>query len=364
VSMSSCSNGNCTFVCLKGWSNCDGNSTNGCETNIETSNASCGSCANNCGTLPNAAGAYCNGGDCIGYSCSSYFGDCLNSSMGCPTDLNSSVTDCGTCGHSCPAPNNFTAYPMCTSGICSNLSCANGTADCNLNATDGCETLNISSNVQHCGICTNNCSEIDPIANHFSSVSCSNSDCTFVCDTNWSNCDGNQSNGCETNASACSSCQQTCNGTLPQVANYTCSSGSCAPLNCSYGYSQCSSTPIPNEGCTIDLLTDGANCGSCNNDCMYLPHVYAANTSCVSGVCNINGCNAPYKDCDGKSSDGCETDVQTSASNCGSCGLSCGMVSPSQGFYKTASCSTGKCVYTCVSGHNVCSGSINSGCQC
>lgn len=48
-----------------------------------------------------------------------------------------------------------------------------------------------------------------------------------------------------------------------------------------------------------------------------------AGCSCrSSGYCNYN-CTAPYKNCDGISSNGCETNTNTDNNNCGTCGNVC-----------------------------------------
>src|SRR6201999_2891173 len=57
-----CTNGTCSLTCLDGKGNCDGNASNGCETNLKTDADHCGACDTPC-NLPGAT-AICNGGAC------------------------------------------------------------------------------------------------------------------------------------------------------------------------------------------------------------------------------------------------------------------------------------------------------------
>jgi alpha-tubulin suppressor-like RCC1 family protein len=76
----------------------------------------------------------------------------------------------------------------------------------------------------------------------------------------------------------------------------------------------CNNVCVPN---------DEANCGSCGNDCT-TKHV-TSSVACVNGECSFPSiaCATGYQHCSSDAGDGCETDI-TQASNCGSCGHSCG----------------------------------------
>jgi hypothetical protein len=93
--------------------------------------------------------------------------------------------------------------------------------------------------------------------------------------------------------------------------------GTCAIAACSGNYADCNNTT--DDGCEVDLSRDEQNCGSCSNACV------AKNgaTSCSSGSCVIVFCNPPYADCDKKYGNGCETNTDESAMNCGACGVPC-----------------------------------------
>jgi hypothetical protein len=120
----------CELSCNPGWGDCDGQYTNGCETPLTTT-SNCGACNNAC-SLANASAA-CSATGCTIASCNAGYADCDgNASNGCETDL-SSPSSCGACGNVCPTGdtcNAGTCIPpaaYCGDGICNNgethLSC-------------------------------------------------------------------------------------------------------------------------------------------------------------------------------------------------------------------------------------------------
>jgi hypothetical protein len=95
-----CSNGVCGFNCSSGYGNCDGNSSNGCETNVRTSPTNCGGCGTVCPARPNATMTCANG--VCGFTCNLGFGNCDGNALnGCEVDLRTSTTNCGACGVRC-----------------------------------------------------------------------------------------------------------------------------------------------------------------------------------------------------------------------------------------------------------------------
>lgn len=63
--------------------NCDFDPGNGCETNVETDLAHCGSCTKSCVTNPPNANVHCTQGKC-GISCAAGFKDCnMDCADGC-----------------------------------------------------------------------------------------------------------------------------------------------------------------------------------------------------------------------------------------------------------------------------------------
>ncbi|MFK7986291.1 MAG: hypothetical protein AB8I08_09685 [Sandaracinaceae bacterium] len=75
---------------------------------------------------------------------------------------------------------------------------------------------------------------------------------------------------------------------------------------------------MTDEGFDID--TDPSHCGGCGQSCM-LEGV--AEATCSEGSCGIVRCEDGRDNCDGVESNGCETDLTTSAAHCGGCGNAC-----------------------------------------
>ncbi len=83
----------CSYVCLPGFGDCDGDPSSGCEQSLD-SDLLCGACDAACEDPPNAVG-FCEDGDTgsCGYTCLDGFEDCDgNPETGCETDLS-----VGTC---------------------------------------------------------------------------------------------------------------------------------------------------------------------------------------------------------------------------------------------------------------------------
>ncbi len=61
--------------------------------------------------------------------------------------------------------------------------------------------------------------------------------------------------------------------------------------------------------------------------------------ACVQGVCTAESCNDGFGDCNNDPSDGCETNTQSDAANCGACNNDCSQQGNSTGF----ECAQGAC---------------------
>ena len=99
----SCASGVC--VCNAGWGDCDGRSSNGCETWLATSESNCGACGTRC---------------LVGQTCESSTCRCPNGQGLCGTaciDLQNNTQNCGACGNVCPS-----SYRCCR-GACQRGSC-------------------------------------------------------------------------------------------------------------------------------------------------------------------------------------------------------------------------------------------------
>ncbi len=388
----SCSNGACAIAtCNAGFADCDGNPANGCEVNLGTSVANCGSCGAACSN--NNGAPSCTGGHC-GIACSPGFADCNgNATDGCEVNTTSNVNNCATCGHACPAAG---GTPACVNSVCGVSMCQAGRADCNGNPADGCE-VDVNTDPLNCGGCGLACFEANGAAG------CVGGKCTVAsCNAGFADCDGNAANGCETNLKTNTNCGAC--GTPCALANATtsCASGACLLTGCTGTFANCDGNAA--NGCEVDTSTNLSNCGTCGNACS---SVHGA-PSCAGGACSINcaagfgncdanvangcetattnnvnacgscgnvcavlngtptcsgttcaiaACNAPFKDCDGQYADGCETNTSTSLTNCGACGVAC---TNADG---TTSCTAGACAPVCATGFGDCDGNKANGCE-
>ena len=111
---------------------------------------------------------------------------------------------------------------------------------------------------------------------------------------------------------------ETCGHGCP--AGERCVSNRCA---CPAGTARC-------ETACVDLQTDGANCGACGRSCSGAN----ATVECRLAACDVVACDPGWEDCDGRSTNGCESpDCVRDAP----CTTSCGSTGTSS---CTASCGT------------------------
>ncbi|MCB9590314.1 MAG: hypothetical protein H6718_33195 [Polyangiaceae bacterium] len=87
-----------------------------------------------------------------GGACPAGFGDCDSNPLDCETDL-SLVTSCGACNKTCNGANGSVE---CQSGTCVITGCDTNYGDCDGDDSNGCEQ-NLVSNDQHCGVCGRDC---------------------------------------------------------------------------------------------------------------------------------------------------------------------------------------------------------------
>lgn len=138
--------------CAPMTADCDGDPSNGCETNTATSADHCGACRERC-VLDNAPRVACVAGGCVVVACSEAFADCdRNQLNGCEVNIRTSLTDCGACGARCEAANRSAT---CASGTCVRGRCFAGFSDCDAEAANGCETATTTD--ANCGACGRAC---------------------------------------------------------------------------------------------------------------------------------------------------------------------------------------------------------------
>ena len=177
-------------TCAAGRADCNQLSDDGCEISL-TSDADCGACGvactnehgtNVCVADDSAPGAHCEP------SCAPGYQDCdLHASNGCETNLNNDVLNCGACGRGCPASG---GQPLCAGGKCGVSSCNIGFGDC---SNQGACTDNLATDPLNCGQCGFVCSSAHGEAR------CSAGSCVTDCEAGYGDCNGDSVNdGCET----------------------------------------------------------------------------------------------------------------------------------------------------------------------
>ena len=253
-----CVRGECAS-CDAGTLDCDGRGDNGCEQNVVTDADNCGGCGQKCAAPQNGTAA-CVLGKCVIGFCAKGFQDCDGiASTGCELDVRADKMNCGACGRVCPAPAGATV--TCEAGEC-RLICANGTASCG--AQLNCETRT-TDDVYHCGACNKLCPAVSGMTR-----ACVTSVCTGVaCDPTgrWRNCNGNlASDGCEADTfldpQNCGGC-----GTVCTYANgvAACANSLCVLAACREGFGSCDNSAA--NGCETPLANNNAHCGACNKAC-------------------------------------------------------------------------------------------------
>ena len=252
-----CAAGACGVAsCEPGYGDCDGTAANGCEVDTRTSVAHCGACGMACAARANAT-VSCAAGACA-FTCATGFADCDGeASNGCEVNLGSDTAHCGSCATRCTVANGTAA---CTAGACAVAACDATHSDCDGSAANGCEADLASPTT--CGSCTHRC-----VAPANASATCAAGACGFACGADFGDCDGNAANGCERNlangdASHCGGCGVEC-GLMHAVP--VCTARTCQVESCDAGWANCDAMPA--NGCEVNTLTSNAHCGACGNAC-------------------------------------------------------------------------------------------------
>jgi len=344
--VTACAEGRCSLVrCNEGFADCNNDLSDGCEANLRRDATHCGACNAACPMVANAATVACAAGRC-GFACRPRFADCDGDpATGCERDLDNDNAHCGQCATACMARPNASLI-TCGMGVCSSL-CDVGFGDCDGNASNGCET-NTRTAAAHCGACGSNCP-----ARPNGTAACEAGRCGVRCNVGFGNCDGDPVNGCETDlrttADHCSACGSRCD--LPGGVA-ACVGGVCTLASCGENFADCDNDTT--NGCETDLRATVSQCGACGNVC---PARANATATCAARVCGYT-CTEGFGDCDGDPSNGCETDLRTSLAHCGACGVACALPNA------TAACVARVCsVSACPSGRGDCDMQPANGCE-
>jgi cysteine-rich repeat protein len=378
-----CVTGACSNpACAPGYGDCDGDPTNGCETDVTTDPAHCGRCSTasvdaSCDTgLANVAVAECQAGQCI-VDCAPGFSNCQGGEVcaptltncsgtenvdklnptgqtirnGCETSSDTDALNCGACGNACVTATNNVTTATCNVGQCNATTCAGfvnaaspGFANCPAPVGDGdpssCETR--SNELTRCNA-TNLCAGPSTAATT-----------TRI---------GNRA--FPTNANEYIDCSNPAGFGGDVAATWACvrnaadTAYECQVSTCGPGFFACD----PAQPATCFDLSTTANCSSCGNicgtgalctspssgDCFCSsaagercrqtgPNYTSA--TCTGTNCILN-CNPGFADCDGDAANGCEIDTNASLEHCGACNASA--ANPSTG----TTCGTGA---VCVAG--------------
>jgi hypothetical protein len=229
--------------------------------------------------------------------------------LGVLSPTRTSATHCGACGRRCDLAN---ATAACVAGACAVATCNAGFGDCDGNAANGCET-DTRSSASHCGGCGMACGERPN-----SLLGCVAARCVLACLAGYADCDADATNGCEvdtrTSVANCGSCGRACR---PANATGACVAAQCRVAMCTAPFDNFDADA--DTGCEANTQTSTAHCGRCGNAC---PARANATSTCTGALCGFT-CNAGFADCDNDPANGCEVDTRTSAAHCSSCGNAC-----------------------------------------
>ena len=316
-----------------------------------------GTCADGCEP---AQGRNCpNNARCCGHTCLDTSADLNNcgacgnvcapgQTLCCDGKCANPTSDATHCGACNVACSQLNGTPSCNNGSCA-WACNNGWAHC-ANVNSGCETK--ITTLSDCGGCGNTC-----IFANASGAMCDGATCSYTCAPGFADCNAKAPDvdGCETAIDTvlnCGSCGMACGNN--NTANVKCTGGACI-FACKPGFADCNANPISN-GCETNIGSSPTDCGGCGMVCGFVPR---GTPGCTNGVCTVSACAGFFRDCDGVYANGCETDVSANLDDCGACGVACGAFANGNG-----ACIGGKCtVLACNPPFRDCNQLFADGCE-
>lgn len=238
----------------------------------------CGSGAGTC-VNPLASTPYCGPAGACGTACPTGYVcngagtcafDCVSPEIICNgecVDPTSNTQYCGATSPSC------TGLPIPTGGICvgSMPACPTGQTACG--SAPGICTDTLTSN-QYChavGACGGACS--------VAGETCQDGVCAASCGGALISC----SDTCvdpRFDPSHCNGCNNVCN--LPNTTVDGCDNSACTVITCATGYNNCNG--IESDGCESNPLTDVSNCGGCGIACTGTEAPFCITGACTSGM--------------------------------------------------------------------------------
>ncbi len=268
-----CVEGQCVKRCEDGYADCNGFVDDGCEVKLGT-NDDCNACGDRC-TDPKKPCVFdtsLNKGQCGCGPGLEYCGKCVDPKI---DDLN-----CGGCGVVCDpgadgGPPRDHAYYGCVSSECGHLKCQPNYASCDGDLTNGCETSLLSPD--NCGGCGKAC---DPGQTCILDLQ-GNAFC--ACPAGLTLC-GSKCVDLLTDKRNCGTCSTDCINRWPDGTGIGFCSGGACEYGCAAGRGDCNGDW--SDGCETNFASDPRNCGACGNTCDL-----AAGQPCVQGRCVVEACD-------------------------------------------------------------------------
>lgn len=321
---------------------------NGNELDVDCGGAVCDGCGIN---APCVVAGDCQSGLCddatntCALNCARGTAECDgDSAEPCETNVFASPTDCGACGNVCQLEH---AKSSCTGGKCQLESCVKPWIRCSTDA-DGCD-VNGAVDRMNCGACGVVCPDLH------GAPSCVDAQCMIECAAGFGDCDDNPLTGCEASTDDVENCGSCGNRCPDDMGVPNCVNGKCGVSICAAGLGDCDDDQI----CETDLTESADNCGRCGNHCSS-SHGTAR---CTAGACAVEQCDAGWANCDDGGADGgfangCETKLATDTKNCGACDARCEDIAHGSG-----TCDAGSCILDCQPGFADCDDDAASGCE-